>query len=85
VLRKDRVRAVAKLTHTVDGRAAFLESPPLTVHLDATGHDMEEVEEMVDDHRSSLADERRFLLDRYRIVDVARRVVGVGTIGSSSR
>ena len=81
-LRKDRVRAVAKLTHTVDGRAAFLENPPLTVHLDATGHDMGEVGEMVDDYRSSLADERRFLLDRYRIVDVARRVVGVGSVGT---
>jgi uncharacterized protein (DUF2252 family) len=81
-LRKDRIRAVAKLTHTVDGSIGFVENPPLTVHLDATGHDMDEVGEMVDDYRSSLADERRFLLDRFRIVDVARRVVGVGSVGT---
>ena len=81
-LRKDRIRAVAKLTHTVDGAAAFVENPPLTVHLDAIGHDMDEVQEMLVDYRSSLADDRQFLLDRYRIVDVARRVVGVGSVGT---
>ncbi len=81
-LRKDHVRAVTKLTHTVDGAPAFVEDPPLTVHLGSTGHDMDEVGEMVDEYRSSLADDRRFLLDRFRIVDVARRVVGVGSVGT---
>ena len=37
---------------------------------------------MVDDYRASLADDRRFLLDRFRVVDVARRVVGVGSVGT---
>ena len=81
-LRKDHVRAVAKLTTDAGGRPAFVENPPLVVHLDATGHDLDEVAEMVDDYRSSLADDRRFLLDRFRIVDVARRVVGVGSVGT---
>lgn len=81
-LRKDHMRAVTKLITDEGGRAAFIENPPLVVHLDATGHDMDEVAEMVDDYRSSLADDRRFLLDRYRIVDVARRVVGVGSVGT---
>jgi len=81
-LRKDHVRAVAKLTTDAGGRPAFVEDPPIVVHLDATGHDMDEVAEMLDDYRSSLADDRRFLLDRFRIVDVARRVVGVGSVGT---
>ncbi|MGZ4682151.1 MAG: DUF2252 family protein, partial [Acidimicrobiales bacterium] len=37
--RKDHVRAVNKLTHTVDGRLQFAEDPPLLVHLEATGAD----------------------------------------------
>jgi uncharacterized protein (DUF2252 family) len=81
-LRKDHVRAVAKLTTDAGGRPAFVEDPPIVVHLDATGHDMDEVAEMLDDYRSSLTDDRRFLLDRFRIVDVARRVVGVGSVGT---
>jgi uncharacterized protein (DUF2252 family) len=43
---------------------------------------MDEVAEMVDDYRASLADDRRVLLDRFRVVDVARRVVGVGSVGT---
>ncbi len=81
-LRKDHVRAAAKLTRTVDGAPEFVEDPPLTVRLDATGHDMVEVGEMVEDYRSTLTDDRGFLLDRFRIVDVARRVVGVGSVGT---
>jgi uncharacterized protein (DUF2252 family) len=81
-LRKDHVRAVARLTTDHEGRPRFLEDPPIVVHLDALEHDMDEVEAMVDDYRSSLADERAFLLDRFRVVDVARRVVGVGSVGT---
>ena len=81
-MRKDHMRAVTKLTRTVDGAPVFVEDPPLTVHLSSTGHDMDEVGEMVDEYRSTLADDRRFLLDRFRIVDVARRVVGVGSVGT---
>jgi uncharacterized protein (DUF2252 family) len=43
---------------------------------------MDEVGAMVDDYRLSLSDERRFLFDRFRVVDVARRVVGVGSVGT---
>jgi uncharacterized protein (DUF2252 family) len=80
-LRKDHIRAVAKLT-TDEERPRFVENPPIVVHLDALEHDMDEVAAMVDDYRASLSDERRFLFDRFRIVDVARRVVGVGSVGT---
>jgi uncharacterized protein (DUF2252 family) len=43
---------------------------------------LDEAAEMVDDYHSSLTDDRRFLLDRFRLVDVARRVVGVGSVGA---
>jgi len=81
-LRKNHMRAVAKLTTDADGAPRFVEDPPIVVHLEAAGHDLDEVAEMVDDYRSSLADDRRFLLDRFHIVDVARRVVGVGSVGT---
>jgi uncharacterized protein (DUF2252 family) len=43
---------------------------------------MDEVEAMLDAYRSTLRDDRRELLDRFRIVDVARKVVGVGSVGT---
>ena len=43
---------------------------------------MDDVEATVADYRESLTDERRFLFDRFRVVDVARRVVGVGSVGT---
>ena len=52
------------------------------VHLESTGADMDDAAVMFEDYRSSLSDDRRFLLDRFRLVDVARRVVGVGSVGT---
>jgi uncharacterized protein (DUF2252 family) len=81
-LRKDHVRAVARLTADHEGRPRFLEDPPIVVHLDALAPDMDDVEATVADYRESLTEERRFLFDRFRVVDVARRVVGVGSVGT---
>jgi uncharacterized protein (DUF2252 family) len=81
-LRKDHTRAVARLTTDHEGRPRFVEDPPIVVHLDALEPDMDDVEATVAAYRESLADERRFLLDRFRVVDVARRVVGVGSVGT---
>jgi uncharacterized protein (DUF2252 family) len=80
--RKDQRRAIAKLTASDGDTVRFVEDPPLTVHLSATEHDMDDVTAMVDSYRQSLAHEIRDLFDRYRIVDVARRVVGVGSVGT---
>jgi uncharacterized protein (DUF2252 family) len=81
-LRKDHVRAVAKLTTDESGRPRFVENPPIVVHLDDLAEGMDDVVATVDDYRKSLADERRFLFDRFEVVDVARRVVGVGSVGT---
>ncbi len=43
---------------------------------------MDDVEGLVDAYRANLSDERRYMFDRYRLVDVARKVVGVGSVGT---
>ena len=81
-LRKDHVRAVTRLTTDHEGRPRFVEDPPIVVHLDELEPSMDDVAATVADYRTSLSDERRFLFDRFRVVDVARRVVGVGSVGT---
>jgi len=80
--RKDHRRAVAKLTKGVGRDVRFVEDPPLIVHLDNTEHDMDEVLPMIDSYRDTLSHDLRNLFDRFRITDVARKVVGVGSVGT---
>jgi uncharacterized protein (DUF2252 family) len=80
--RKNRFRAVAKLTRTVDGELRLAEDPPFLVHLSSVGHDMDEVAAMVEGYRATLSDARRGLFDRFEVVDIARKVVGVGSVGT---
>ena len=80
--RKNRFRAVAKLTRTVDGQPRLAEDPPFLVHLSSVGHDMDDVAATVDRYRETLSDARRELFDRFEVVDVARKVVGVGSVGT---
>jgi uncharacterized protein (DUF2252 family) len=80
--RKDHRRAVAKLTDDIGIGVRFVEDPPLVVHLDNTDHDIDEIAPMVDAYRNSLSHELQELFDRFRIVDVARKVVGVGSVGT---
>jgi uncharacterized protein (DUF2252 family) len=80
--RRDHLRAVAKLTEVVDGEHRFVADPPLLVNLSDTDHDFDEARLLVEDYRSSLAPERREVFDRFRLLDVARKVVGVGSVGT---
>lgn len=80
--RRDHRSAAAKLTRDVDGEVRFVEDPPLVVHLSNTEHGMDDVLGTFEDYRRSLSEERRVLIDRFHIVDVARRVVGVGSVGT---
>jgi uncharacterized protein (DUF2252 family) len=84
---KDRMRALSKLTHEVDGRLRIVSEPPLIVPLrelsDADPGEVEErVREILADYRETLAEDRRRLLDSYRYVDAALKVVGVGSVGT---
>jgi uncharacterized protein (DUF2252 family) len=80
--RKDHQRAVAKLTRNTGDDVRFVEDPPLLVHLDATGSDMDDVAPMVASYRRTLPPDRQALFDRLRLLDVARKVVGVGSVGT---
>jgi uncharacterized protein (DUF2252 family) len=84
---KDRMRALSKLTHEVDGKLRIVNEPPLIVPLrELTEHEPEEIEarvlEILGDYRETLAEDRRVLLDSYRYVDAAHKVVGVGSVGT---
>lgn len=80
--RKGHRRAVTRLTHAVDGHLRFAENPPLQVHLERTEARMDDVEPMIEEYRLTLSEDRRVLFDRFHVVDVARRVVGVGSVGT---
>ena len=85
---KDRYRALSKLTHRVDGELRIVSDPPLIVPTEellprVDGERAEEaVKEILDSYRESLADHQRHLFDGYRYVHSARKVVGVGSVGT---
>jgi uncharacterized protein (DUF2252 family) len=72
-----------KLTEMVGGRLEIRDAPPLIYHPEiAKTDDFEAVlDEALKEYRRTLADDRRALLDRYRHVDAAIKVVGVGSVG----
>ena len=83
---KDRMRALSKLTREVDGELRIVSEPPLIVPLDElveedAGVDAA-VREIIADYRETLPEDRRVLLDGYRFVDAALKVVGVGSVGT---
>jgi len=84
------LQAFSKLTEVVDGRQRILSQPPTLIplrELEAVyGVDVDGVEAIIlkqfSDYRSTLSETRRRLLDRFEIIDVARKVVGVGSVGT---
>src|SRR5262245_16140585 len=84
--RKGHQRTLGKLTEEVDGEHRIKEDAPLIVR-ETHGDDGTPIARALDDmlrgYRRSIPDDRRRLLSRYRIVDVARKVVGVGSVGTS--
>jgi uncharacterized protein (DUF2252 family) len=85
---RDSMSAFSKLTRTVGGEARILADPPLIVPLDelAEGPEREELLDglrgLVDSYLQSLGYERRVLLEQFRLTDFARKVVGVGSVGT---
>ena len=80
--RKTHMRAYRKLTEMVDGRRRFVDDPPLIVRLEDTRYGLDEVQGVIDGYRESLSDRHRALFDRFRFVDVARKAVGLGSVGT---
>ena len=85
---KDSVRATSKLTEVVGGRPRFRSDPPLLVPVselvDPDAHLVleEVVRRALRSYRRSLPASRRHLLEQFRYADVARKVVGVGSVGT---
>ncbi len=71
--------AAKKFAEVVDGAVRLVEAPPFRVR--DHGIDRAIVEEVWAAYRLSLPEERRYLLDRYTLVDLVRQVVGVGSVG----
>ena len=86
---RDHLQALGKLTRVVNGEPKFVSDPPLLVPVDellGSAADAEQVREQVwqamRSYRSTLTNDRRHLLEGYRFVDLARKVVGVGSVGT---
>ena len=78
---RDSMQAMTKLTRMVDGRPVIVDDPPLIVHLPSIT-DEATVHHFWREYHESLRGDRRHLADQYEIVDVARKVVGVGSVGT---
>jgi uncharacterized protein (DUF2252 family) len=85
---KDSLKAFAKLTHEVDGEPRIISDPPLIVPIEelAEGRDRDAltagVLELFAGYRRTLQADRRKLLEGFRYADLARKVVGVGSVGT---
>ncbi len=81
--RNNSLRAFDKLTDVVDGRRIIVADPPLIVRFDGmnAADESNAVGRFLDRYRQSLSLERRILLDRFSLVDIAQKVVGVGSVG----
>ena len=85
---KDSLRALSKLTQVVDGEARIVSDPPIIVPVGELLADVEaerlaeRMRELLRGYRDSLPPDRRRLLEGYRFVDMARKVVGVGSVGT---
>lgn len=84
----DHMQALDKLAHVVDGELRIAADPPLITPLDQLlpGVERKQLEEqlmdLVERYARTLSAERRALLSQYQVVDMARKVVGVGSVGT---
>jgi len=71
-----------KIADVVNGRTRIVDHPPLVYHPRSSELIRKHVTQMFHRYRETLPADRRLILDRYHIVDVARKVVGVGSVGT---
>jgi uncharacterized protein (DUF2252 family) len=85
--KRTRIETFPKLAEVVDGQYRIKDEPPLIFHYDQFHPDTDDLDTdewraMVKDYVMSLPEERRVVIMRYRSVDVAQKVVGVGSVGT---
>jgi uncharacterized protein (DUF2252 family) len=75
--------ALSKLAEGVDGKRRIIHSPPLISRLEKSeAHIRDWLTDLLQGYYESLQDSRKRLLSRYRFVDAAHKVVGVGSVGT---
>jgi uncharacterized protein (DUF2252 family) len=85
---KDSMKAFNKLVQMVDGHPRLVSDPPLIVPLEellpdlACRHVEEALRDLLHSYRRSLGGDHRHLLEGFRFVEAARKVVGVGSVGT---
>src|SRR4051794_4299873 len=85
---RDSMAALSKLTQTVNGELQIVDQSPLIVPIgklaagNAADAIFESLRELIRTYRSSLESDRRVLLEEFRLQDLARKVVGVGSVGT---
>ena len=87
---RDSVQALSKLAEQVDGRYRIVSQPPVVVPVrdlaPRIGLSVDELEHVIHeqfrDYRETLQDDRRHLLEEFEVVDMAHKVVGVGSVGT---
>jgi len=87
---RDSLQALSKLGEIVDGRYRIVSQPPLIIpsrELEGMyGFSTEQLEHAIREqfraYRATLQDDRRHLLEKFQVVDMARKVVGVGSVGT---
>jgi uncharacterized protein (DUF2252 family) len=87
---RDSLQALSKLGELVDGQYRIASQPPIVVPMRdlASTYDIapDEIDPMLRSlfraYRATLQDDRRHVLERFRVVDIARKVVGVGSVGT---
>ncbi len=86
--RSDHLQALTKLVDVRDGTQRLRSDPPLLMTVDdlfgaAEAEDVRhQMNEMLEGYRGSLSSDRRHLFAQYRVVDLARKVVGVSSVGT---
>jgi uncharacterized protein (DUF2252 family) len=77
----DNLQAVSKLTTVVDGHRRIVDQLPLVGHVPGDD-ELDRMQELFDGYCSSLPDDVGHLLSRFKLADAARKVVGVGSVGT---
>jgi uncharacterized protein (DUF2252 family) len=82
---RNHLQVLDEMTNLVDDRHHIIESPPLVVRAETLGDwsaVVTHLNTLLQDYSTSLSADRQWLFSRYRLVDVAHKVVGVGSVGT---
>ena len=85
---KDSMKALGKLTAVADGRRRIISDPPVIVPVEEVYSDVqaaaiyEQIRTVLGKYRRTLQSDRRHLLEQFTLIQMARKVVGVGSVGT---